>query len=125
LTYSVTMRSVTPHEPFKLSAMANSRRGVQPWIVAVVAVFALLLGAGGAWYFTGRPEPRSIDGVEAPNELCRSDIEDLDHPWIRDGWWVGYVDGKVKEMQSSDAQALSMAGFKMSGIWLCPPKRDW
>lgn len=104
--------------------MASPRRSFRGWLAALVAGVAFVAG-GGTVYALTRPEPRSIDGVEAPNRLCRDNIEDLDHPWIRNGWWVGYVDGELRQMQSSDAQALSMAGFKLSGIWLCPPKSEW
>ena len=96
-----------------------------PWLVVVlVAVVALAVGAIGTWFLT-RPAPMSIDGVRAPDAKCRSNIEDVGHPWVRNGVWVGYVDGKVQTMVSSDAQALSMAGRDLSGIWLCPPKSEW
>lgn len=114
----------TPDAPFRLQQLSSPRRFPWPLLCGVLAgILIAVVGVG--IYLQVRPETKSIDGVKAPNAECRSDFQDVSHPWITDGWWVGYVDGVVKEMVSSDAAALSAAGFKLSGIWLCPPKRDW
>lgn len=99
-----------------------------PVIVALVAgALALVLIAAGTFltarYLDGhKPAPaRVLDGIPAPDPACLSDIEDVTHPWVANGWWAGYVDGQAKQMTSQQAAAMSMAGHDMRGVWLCPP----
>lgn len=64
---------------------------------------------------------RVKDGVPAPDARCTDKPGDLSHPWIRDGWWAGRVDGQIREMSSADAMVLSIEGHDVEGVWLCPP----
>jgi hypothetical protein len=98
-------------------------------ILAVVlgAVALVLVVAGtavGIWYVdrTTAPPARVVDGIPAPDLKCITDVQDVTNPWVTNGWWAGYADGKSKQMTSAQAQAMSVAGHDMRGVWLCPPR---
>jgi hypothetical protein len=106
--------------------MAPKRRGRGGWIaVGILAVVVLVAGAVAITWSLAQPDLPTKSGIEAPHADCESDIENLSHPWIKDGWWAGYVNGEKREMVASDAAALSQAGHNMHGVWLCPPKSTW
>lgn len=118
---------MTPQTPFTLDQLtqpsARPRRWPVRWIVAGAAAVALASG-GAAAYVMSRPDLPVKDGIRAPHADCTSDVQSLDHPWIRSGWWAGYMDDQPTEMVASDAAALN-ATHKMYGVWLCPPKSEW
>lgn len=112
----------------QLTAPAGPRRTLMTrgvWIALIAAAFALLLivagTAVGVWYVDRATLP-VVDGIRAPDPECRTDLADLSHPWVTNGWWAGYVDGKPREMSTQAAMAMSIAGHDMRGVWLCPPR---
>src|SRR5687768_7520651 len=96
--------------PFKLADLAPRKRRIWPLVV-----LAVLLAAGVAGYaFTRGSEPpaRVVNGIEAPHPKCVTEVGDVGHPWITDGWWAGRVDGEPRQMSSQAAMASAMAGKK-------------
>jgi tellurite resistance protein TehA-like permease len=103
-----------------------SARRTKLWIVLAILGVVLVGAVTALALFLGNSGPntpaRTKDGVSAPDPRCRDDVTDLSDPWISNGWWAGRVDGRIQQMSSAEAMALSLAGHDMEGIWLCPPR---
>jgi hypothetical protein len=101
------------------------------WLLTGIAGLAVgaVLGASVTWLgmrpggFAEKEPPLPVkQGIAAPDKDCVDDIEDPNHPWFRDGWWAGYVDGVPRDMHAADVRALRLAGHQTVGVWLCPPR---
>lgn len=92
----------------------------------ILIVSLLLVGSCG-----GEHSKSNIDGPTAtpnvtrpPDVRCKNNVSDLSDPWIANGTWVGYIDGQLVMVTSTEAMTASLEGKDVQGIWLCPPKGE-